>query len=141
MPGLLTIHPICLRLPFQIELNCNLVLARLVRVRDLRVRNLKSRSILHIERKLSSAKLRLSPVPPPKRMLLVLDCDAIPDLESLARAIEVLPNICQFHVTLLYNINFHTSGSKPSNCITSPSLVISFSSYPFAARLHCAPPI
>ena len=100
MPGLLAIRTIRLRLPFQIELNRNLILARLVRVCYLRVRNFKSRPILHIECKLCPPELRLSPVPPPKRMLLVLDCNAIPDLESLARAIEILPNLCQPHLTL-----------------------------------------
>jgi hypothetical protein len=107
MPGLLAIRTISLRLPLQVELNRNLILARLVRVRYLRVRNLKSRPILHIECKLCPPELCLSPVPPSKRMLFVLDRNAIPDLESLARAIEVLPNLSvPYHLALKYSFPY-----------------------------------
>lgn len=100
MPGLFTvpIRTIRLRLRIQIELHGDLVLARLIRIRDLRVRDLKSRSILHVESQLRAPELRLPPVPPPKRMLLVLDCSPVPEFKRLDRSIEVLPIHVSHHL-------------------------------------------
>ncbi len=77
----------------QRELYGHLVLSGQVRVRYLRVGDLESGATLDVERHLGLAKLGLAPIPPAESMFLVLEIDAVPQLERLAETIKVLESV------------------------------------------------
>lgn len=72
------------------EFDGDLVLARKIGIRYLGVGDLEGRTVLHVERQFSLAKLSFAPVPASQRMFFVFQIGAVPILKDLADALEIL---------------------------------------------------